>query len=128
MSDDKPSAENESIPRSVQGAPSESLPLCRIGSHPETGEYMIAMKMENGNGRVVTGWISAQDARDITLALRACAAEIDEKPFFDGGWSTAEAVRYAASELEELSEQYKMKTRSIENSNFEGSRMEDDDE
>jgi hypothetical protein len=103
----------------------EAAPFCQIGPHPETGDRVIAVKMGDGDGGLVTGYVSAQDARDITLALRATAAEIDGKPFFDGGWSTAEAVRYAASELEELSEQYHMKTRSIENSNFEGSRVDE---
>lgn len=102
----------------------ETAPYCRVASDAH-GEDVIEWVLRDGEGGCVVGQLSADEARSITLALRATAAELDGKPFFDGGWSTAQAVRYAADELEELSEQYHMKTRSIENANFEGSRSND---
>lgn len=100
-----------------------AAPYCRI-VNPDDHDQVIALTMQNGAGESVVGQLTAAEARDITLALRACAADIDGKPFFDGGWNTAEAVRYAADELEELSEQYQMRTRNLENANFEWSRAD----
>lgn len=100
----------------------ETAPFVGIVPVGSLDERRLKVTLPDGQGGVVEGILTAEQARNITLGLRASAEQVDGKPFFDGGWSTAECLRYAAGELEELDEQYKMKTRSIENANYEGSR------
>lgn len=85
------------------------MPVSRPENAPFAGMYgedkiMLTLPAsEDSEFDVVRGVLTPAQARSITLGLRSCAAELDGEPFFAGGWSDAEFLRYAANSLERMS-------------------------
>lgn len=81
----------------------ESAPFCSV-IPSGSDEHRIRVTLPDGRGGTIEGILTAQQARAITLGLRATAAEIDEKPFFAEGWSKPEALRAIAEDYTRLKE------------------------
>lgn len=96
-----PTSDDEDTERTYSRA--ETAPFCSVilsGSF----EKRIKVTLPDGRGGTVEGILTPQQARSLTLGLRAMASEIDDKPFFAGGWSKARVLEAIAHDYTRLKE------------------------
>lgn len=83
--------------------PEETAPFCSVipsGSK----EDRIEVTLPDGQGGVVEGILSPEQARSLTLGLRSTACMADGKSFFAGGWAKDEVLREIANDYTRMRE------------------------
>lgn len=83
--------------------PGETAPFCMVipsGSN----EDRVEVTLPDGQGSVVEGILSPEQARSLTLGLRSTACMADGNPFFSGGWAMDEVLRAIEDDYTRLKE------------------------